>query len=344
MFSYSRIYVFLVYLLAGCSNVPAELSDIDLKKDFNEAFSQEEVVSALENLELNTNKRDHLVSEEVQNSERRVVKEKKVNVAVVNAKKNKSRNKRTGKSLKIPKEKMAKQAERFFTWPFAKERHKFIVSFMGMDVGNLTLEIQDSDPSDKLSNYLLSAQIKTNKMYNYIYPIDDVVETHIDSINFLPFKTSVSKKEGKKTESSLQLYDVKTNEILYFEKKTKKGKTSKFKSKIKAPTFFLDVLSMIHYFRFLDFSNNKSLTSPMILKNKKYIIKVSDVSSGNFKFKNNWVKVFILKIESYKDGKKKKKGNVELVFSKDSNRVLYSIKGHLKIGHLAGKLIEYERN
>ncbi len=104
------------------------------------------------------------------------------------------------------------------------------------------------------------------------------------------------------------------------------------------------VCQIYFYLRFIDLKKLSNLSFSMILKNKKYQIRVVDLKKQRYKFERIWKDVIFLKLESFKDGKRKKKGTFELIFSNDPRRVLYAIKGYLKMGHLEGRLLEYERN
>ena len=332
-----RLNFFFAFIFLGCSSGNIEINEIDLKKDFNEDFNKNILITSSEDVSSLPNKdsepsKNYKIKKNIQ-SNKNITNHHKVSSKTIGTSK-----------AKVKRKIIKKVKKPFYEWSFATEMHKFSVSFMGMDVGNLTLEVKKDFKSGGMDAHLFTARIQTNDVYDYIYPIDDSVESYVNRFNFAPIKTSINKKEGKKTVSSLQLHDLRHGKLLYFEKKTKKGKTTKFKSKIEAPKFFQDVLSMIYYIRFVDISKLPKTAFTMILKNKIYKIKVVEARTEKVKLKREWKEAIIIKVESFKDGKKKRKGNVELVISNDKYRVLYSINGYLKIGHLVGKLVSYERN
>ncbi len=203
------------------------------------------------------------------------------------------------------------------------------VSLNFFSAGTASLELGDIEEFGGAFSYHITFRMKTNSIWDQIFPIRDTVETWIDSDGLFTRKLKKVIREPRYSQDLQADFDYDSGIV------TTNKKSLPISSEIRDPySFFYYLrtvpLKMGDLFDFTIFDNHKFTDLSLIVHRKEQI----DVPVGKFD---------CLVVEPFKKGRTlfKNKGDMKVWLSNDSRRLPVKIVSKAKFGSLVMELTRY---
>lgn len=226
---------------------------------------------------------------------------------------------------------------------FLNEAHIFEISYLGITAGTIRLETR---PPVKLANepaYHFKVKLKSAEYYNYIYRLNDSLESYVRIRDFMPLKFKLVQRESGQEVDDLQVFDHSTNKTTFWYRKLKKGKEKKDKKEKYMPLHFQDSFSVLQFVRGLPLKLGEKYEFPIVTRTKVWIAKMDVVNTlDKVTVANKTFSAIKVKAETRFPGVLKKRGDVIFWFSNDAQRRLLKFQAKIKIGSVKGELVKFE--
>jgi hypothetical protein len=226
---------------------------------------------------------------------------------------------------------------------FTNEKFVLSISYLGITAGHIKLETKPQVAVSGKKTFHFTAKMKSARFYEYIYTLDDTLETFIDSATFLPVKYTLRQRESGQKVDDLQLFDHKLKKTFFLYNRLKKGKVKKQEKEAYIPEYFQDSFSALYFVRGLPLKKGDVYEFPVMTRAKMWLLKMKVDNIEKIKIQGKYVDAIKIKAETHFPGVLKKKGDIIFWYSSDKLRRLLKFKAKVKIGAIEGELIEYSR-
>jgi hypothetical protein len=232
------------------------------------------------------------------------------------------------------------RVEPFF---FPHETFVLSASYLGVTVGHAKLETLPVVNVAGKKAFHFKGSLKSASFYNYIYEVEDWVESYVDAHTFLPIKYTLVQRESGQDVDDLQLFDSDALKTYFWYKRLKKGKVKKKELNAYVPKYFQDSFSALYFVRGLDLKVGNKYEFPIITRAKLWLMKMEVLKIERIKVLGEWQDAYRIKAETRFPGVLKKKGDIIFWFSTDKYRKILKFKANVKIGAIKGELVEYKK-
>ena len=370
-------YILLITLsfglfLSSCSSVKDNKFRDQVSPELVETFDlKDQKFNKFKVVEIETKS----TTKEVKKDQKSTAKNKKNNKVNTNTNtkqktkkvtKNKTKKKKLSKKKKVEKkavkteamisypkdypEEFKKYNEKFkYVWdnvePFFYPNETFILeaSFLGVTVGHAKLETLPVVNVAGKKAFHFKGSLKSASFYNYIYEVEDWLESFVDAHTFLPIKYTLIQRESGQDVDDLQLFDYETMKTYFWYKRLKKGKIKKKELSTFIPKYFQDSFSALYFVRGLKLKVGSKYEFPIVTRGKLWLMKMEVEKIERIKVMGEWQDAYRLKAETRFPGILSKKGDIIFWFSTDKYRKILKFKANVKIGVIKGELIEYKK-
>lgn len=229
--------------------------------------------------------------------------------------------------------------------PIFYPNEKFVLraSYLGITVGHAQLETMPVVNVAGRKAFHFKGSLKSASFYNYIYEVEDWIESYVDARTFLPVKYTLVQRESGQKVDDLQLFDQETLKTYFWYKRLKKGKIKKIEKNEFTPKYFQDSFSALYFVRGLDLKIGSKYEFPIITRTKIWLMKMEVEKIEEIKIMGKWIKAFKIKAETRFPGVLSKKGDINFWFSTDKYRKILKFKANVKIGAIEGELVDYSQ-
>ncbi|ATH06922.1 hypothetical protein BIY24_02915 [Halobacteriovorax marinus] len=229
--------------------------------------------------------------------------------------------------------------------PIFYPNEKFVLraSYLGITVGHAKLETLPVVNVAGRKAFHFKGSLKSASFYNYIYEVEDWIESYVDARTFLPVKYTLVQRESGQDVDDLQLFDQETLKTYFWYKRLKKGKTKKIEKNEYTPKYFQDSFSALYFVRGLDLKVGNKYEFPIITRTKIWLMKMEVEKIDEVKIMGKWTKAYKIKAETRFPGVLSKKGDINFWFSTDKYRKILKFQANVKIGAIEGELVEYSQ-
>lgn len=229
--------------------------------------------------------------------------------------------------------------------PIFYPNEKFVLraSYLGITVGHAQLETLPVVNVAGKKAFHFKGSLKSASFYNYIYEVEDWIESYVDARTFLPVKYTLVQRESGQDVDDLQLFDPETLKTYFWYKRLKKGKIKKIEKNTFTPKYFQDSFSALYFVRGLDLKVGSKYEFPIITRTKIWLMKMEVEKIEEIKIMGKWTNAYKIKAETRFPGVLSKKGDINFWFSTDKYRKILKFKANVKIGAIEGELVEYSQ-
>jgi hypothetical protein len=210
------------------------------------------------------------------------------------------------------------------------EKFVFAIRYFGITAGTATLEVRGIETVNGRETYLLAATAKTAPFFEGMYRVRDLITSNMDIRGLFSHKYAKKLEEGTYRNDSYMEFDHALGIA-----------TKKDKSTCTIPAFVQDVLSEFYYYRAVFTGAEKEIiidTASDECKSYEVVVtKIGEekvtVDAGEF---DTWHCRPFLKFE----GIFRQKGDVDIWFTKDENKIPVLLKSKIIIGTVDAILLE----
>jgi hypothetical protein len=225
---------------------------------------------------------------------------------------------------------------------FEGEEIVFKVSYLGIHAGFIKMQTKGLAEISGESVFHFKAQLRSAKYYEYVYTLDDTLESYIRSEDFAPLKYILAQRESSQVVDDLQLFDHDELKTYSFYKRIKENRNKDEKKVNFVPRYFQDSYSALYFVRGLPLKLGDRYEFPVVTRGKIWLLKIKVEKYDEIKIMDKWVKTIRLSAETHFPGVLKKKGDILFWYSADETRKLLKFEAKIKIGSAKGEMVEYK--
>jgi len=365
------VLLFISFLLSSCASKEdrqfSESSDskVDMIESFdlnNKNFEKFKVVEykKVEEKKKPTKEKDKASKKTVKKTSKAKKIKTKEKVIKVSQKKNVKKVTKEKKTKEVtvesqipedfPKEyaaydvKSAKVWDKFQSNFYANEKFIMSISYLGITAGHISLETKPQVLVSGRKAFHFTGRMKSATFYEYIYTLNDTLETYVDSETFLPVKYTLRQRESGQKVDDLQVFDHKKKKTFFWYHRLKKGKEKKEEKESYIPKYFQDSFSALYFVRGLPLKIGDKYEFPVVTRAKMWLLKMTVDKIEKIKIQGEWVEAIKIKAVTHFPGVLKKKGDINFWYSADKLRKLLKFNAKVKIGTIEGEMIEYKKD
>ncbi|MFC1621605.1 DUF3108 domain-containing protein [Candidatus Omnitrophota bacterium] len=196
------------------------------------------------------------------------------------------------------------------------EKLTYKVEWMGMDVGIVTLSVEEIMQTNGRKVYHILALAKSASIISKIYKVEDRISTYIDIEELYPVRFEKQQREGGYRSDEYTDFYQKKGKAVYF------SRLNHSKKEYDIPKRVQDTLSCMYYFRFQDVNVGGSIFANVIADEKNYLLEAKIHKKGivNIKDVGEW-EAFMVEPLPWFQGKIKRKAKATMWFSADEKRI-----------------------
>lgn len=218
------------------------------------------------------------------------------------------------------------------------------VSYFKVSAGELRLMVKPYAYVNGRKAYNFVTAIKTSKLFNAFYSVDDWVETLVDFETLVPSVFEMHVKESDQLRESKMLFNNDTHVATYWEKKvTKKDGMEEKKYSWEIMPYAQNVFSIFYYMRAFKWETGKEYSFAIAHEEENIVFKGTAIRREVLKTKLGPMKAIVIKPEVTLKGKFKPIGDNYIWLSDDDNKYLLRIESKIKIGTLVSEVVEIRK-
>ncbi|MCM8784196.1 MAG: DUF3108 domain-containing protein [Candidatus Omnitrophica bacterium] len=206
------------------------------------------------------------------------------------------------------------------------EKLTYEIYWMKMPVGIVVTEIKEMVELNGRQAYRLVGSARSNKWLNFLFKVDDYMESFLDKETLLSIRHTAVRKEGKYSAYLVLDYDW-DNKIVKFQN-LKDGTNKTFP----LPTEAVDEFSAFYCFRLKEITTEKPLEFTVNQVEKNWLLKIAITSFGKMNLPGVGVfDAFMAEPVPQLGEKTFDKGSAWVWLSNDENRIPLMMKVHMNI-------------
>ncbi len=217
------------------------------------------------------------------------------------------------------------------------EKLSYDIRYVGVTAGTLALETLPVKEMNGRKVYHLQAKVKTMKIFELVYRVNDLVESFWDYDGLYSHRFTMDLDESKQTRKLIELYDYEKKKSLYWNRvdHVEKGQKDE-KQSYDIALWSQDPISALYYLRAakLPTEPGKEFRFPLIIDGKPwegvmhYVRKEKIYAGGKDRVAN------VYTFDNYQNGELKNKNNTIWV-SDDERRYVLRVEAKVKVGSFA---------
>ena len=215
------------------------------------------------------------------------------------------------------------------------------VRYLGITTGHVKISTMPPVNIDGKTAYYFKGYLKSAKFYEFIYSLDDTVETFVGE-NFLPIKYTLVQKESVQDVNDLQLFDQDSLQTYFWYKRIKRGKLKKKHITTFIPYYTQDSFSVLFFLRGLPLKKGITFQFPIITRAKIWLFKMTVAGIEEIRVADKTWSALKVQTETKYPGVLQKRGDIIFWYSNDELRIPLKFKAKVKLGSLYGELIKYK--
>ncbi|MBT3983792.1 MAG: DUF3108 domain-containing protein [Bacteriovoracaceae bacterium] len=223
------------------------------------------------------------------------------------------------------------------------EKMALDVKYFNITAGKIFIETLPIKKIGGRKTFHFFARLKSAPFYEYIYKLDDYIESFMDIETYTPIKYALVQHETKQDVDDLQLFDDEALKTYFWYKRKKNGQIKEVNKSAFIPKYFQDSVTPLFFMRGLPFKIGAKYEFPVITRAKLWIVKIEVVKIETIRIMGERIKAYKLKAETRYPGVLSKKGDIIFWFSKDARKRFLKFEAKVKIGTITGELVSFSK-
>jgi len=229
-------------------------------------------------------------------------------------------------------------------FPFSiGEKLGYDIRYSGFTAGKLEMQVQAEKEIDGRRAYHLFAHANSSTVMNWLYRVNDTVESYLDDIGLFSHRFSMDLDESKQTKKSVELYDYQNKKAYYWARinHVTRGYSEK-KEDYDIPLWAQDPLSLLYWIRITELSRDptKPTKVSFTLDGKLWEMVLTYEKTEKKSYAGHDWQAYAFHVVNYQNGEAKNKDNTIWIAADDPHRYVLCVEAKLKFGSMAAVLDE----
>ncbi len=224
------------------------------------------------------------------------------------------------------------------------EKLKFKIRFGFIRAGTAEMKVLSKKQKEKRMVYHIQTTAKSVSAFNWMYKVDDVVNTYMDTDGLYPIRFEKKLREGGYKADLFVDYIPENStakvEFIRYEKNMKEKSRKNFS--IKTPKYVQDVLSAFYFIRNMDIEVGKSIFMSNHDKDKVYDLEVKVYEKEIIEVEAGRFRCLVVEPMMKGEGLFKQKGSLKIWLTDDDRKIPVQMTSEILVGHITTELIKIE--
>lgn len=214
------------------------------------------------------------------------------------------------------------------------------VHYFKVSAGELRMKVEPFSTVNNRKSYTFAIEIKTSKLFNAFYSVDDRVETFVDYEDLVPRVFQLHVKESKQLREAKMLFDTEKNIAKFWEKKvTAEDGEEEKKQEWEILEYSQNVYSAIYYMRNFKWETGKEYSFRVANDNENLVFSGKALRREVLDTNLGPMKAIVIQPNIVLKGKFKPIGENLIWLSDDDRKYILRIEAKIKIGTLISEVI-----
>jgi len=220
------------------------------------------------------------------------------------------------------------------------EKLTYAITFFGVQAGDLTLEVLPSKEVNDRKVYHLKGSAKTAAVFNWVYRLNDWIESYWDWDGLFSHRFRLVLDETKQSRDALELYDHQKKQSFYWNRRNHVTKGfSETKEYNPITPFSQDSFSALFYLRSLPLEDGKVYEFPVNTEGKSWDAVVTVVRREKCDYPGVKTQCIVVKPQTRYNGvMKQEHGDSFIYLTDDDRRFVVRVEAKVKIGTVVAEL------
>ncbi len=228
-------------------------------------------------------------------------------------------------------------------WPYGVGE-KIVWNFRWglIEAGQAKLETLPTQMIDGKQALHFKGSIKSTKMLELFYKVDNRIDTWISLDRHLPLRQEIEQLESKRWGRRVIVFNQDNLKARFFQDMTKAGGKREITKKVtKMTPAAQDIFGALYFYRFVD--PGKNYLFPIHDRYKNWTAALTYLGEETLRVPAGKFETYHYHVLPKLAGGLEPKGEVDVWLSKDDARVIVQFKAKIKLGSVTGELVEYQR-
>lgn len=225
---------------------------------------------------------------------------------------------------------------------FPGEEKTMAIKYLGLTAGYITIQTRPMARVNDRPVMHFMGHMRSARFYEYLYRLDDSVETYVDAHSQVPLRYTLIQRESSQDVDDIQVFDHEKNKTFYWYKRIKNNQTKEEEKEAYVPNLFQDSFSALFFARGLPYKIGDVYEFPIVTRTKLWILKMEVEKIETIRVMKERVQAFKVRAETRFPGVLEKRGDIIFWFSADDKKRLLRFRANVKIGAVEGELTDYK--
>jgi Protein of unknown function (DUF3108) len=224
------------------------------------------------------------------------------------------------------------------------EKLTFDISYGFIHAGTATMEVQREVIFNNRNCYNIQTTAKSASGFNFIYKVEDVVETYMDKQGLFSWKFDKRLREGSyKADLQAIYYPGDSLACVSFTRYKSRMKVHKQQNyNVKTPPFVLDILAALYYTRTQKLEVGKSIFLTNHDNKKIYDLEVKVFQKETVETDAGRFECLLIEPILKGEGLFKQKGRMQIWLTNDLYKIPVLMTTEIAVGHITTELVKIE--
>ncbi|WP_291516292.1 DUF3108 domain-containing protein [Bdellovibrio sp. ArHS] len=214
------------------------------------------------------------------------------------------------------------------------------VHYFKVSAGELRLKVEPFSMVNNRKSYTFAIEIKTSRLFNSFYSVDDRVETFVDFEDLVPRVFQLHVKESNQLREAKMLFDTEKNTATFWEKKvTKEDGEEEKRQQWELLPFSQNVYSAVYYMRNFQWEPGKEYSFRVANDNENLVFSGKALRREVLDTELGPMKAIVIQPNIVLKGKFKPIGDNFIWLSDDDRKYVLRIESKIKIGTLVSEVV-----
>lgn len=215
------------------------------------------------------------------------------------------------------------------------ERLEFLINWMGMNAGKAIMEVGNEVEIGGARAFHITSIARSNDFISRFFPVEDRIETFIDTENLFPLKFLIHQREGKRVKEREVHYDQARHKAVQLEE----GREETFDIEPRAQ----DALSALYYFRTMNIpSPGESAIIKVHEGGKNWDLEVKVIGKESLDTPVGSLNTVKTVVMAKYEGVFLNKGDITVWFTDDNRHLPVQMESKVVIGSVRALLVSKE--
>lgn len=225
---------------------------------------------------------------------------------------------------------------------FPNEEKHFAIKYLGITAGHIKVTTRPMARINDRPVMHYQGHMRSARFYEYIYRLDDSIETYVDAHTQVPIRYTLIQRESGQDVDDFQVFDHEERKTYYRYKRVRRGETREDERVAFVPELFQDSFSALFFARGLPYKVGDVYEFPIITRARLWILKMEVERIEEVRVMRQRIPAYRVRAETRFPGVLERRGDILFWFSADDKKRLLRFRANVRIGAIEGELTDYK--